>query len=230
MRQPGPGLGGCEAGQATEAAQPEERQPIVVAGLEAIRRGGEHEATHDVRVAPPDELGDGATHRVPDDDRRTVDLGAEQLGDVVGAVLEPEPAPRADAGAVATVVEGEDAEVLTERVEARPEVEGGRRGPAVQEDHGRRARRTGDLAEADRAGAELDVAGRRERRRGGAGASRATSSNGARSASVAAAGASVRPPSPRGCGRAARRPWASRRRRCHPCGGRSGRRRAAPSG
>ena len=160
---------GVRRARRPEAAQPEERQAVVVAGLEAGGRRRQHESPHDVRVAPPDELGDGATHRVADDDGGAVALGAQQLGDVVGAVLEPEAAARPDAAAVAAVVEREHAEVLAERLEARPEVEVGRRGPAVQQDDRRRTGRSGDLAQADRSGGQLDLAGRREPWRAGCG-------------------------------------------------------------
>jgi hypothetical protein len=160
-------LGRRQTGDAGQAAQPEERQAVVVAGLELRRRRRQHEAADGLRVTAPQQLGDGAAHRVADGDGRGGFDDGEQLGDVVGAILEPEPAPTADAVAVAAVVERQHAEVLAERVVARVvvEVRGGR--PAVQQHDGRRARRPGQLAEPDGAGRQVDLARRRQLRRDG---------------------------------------------------------------
>ena len=69
---------------------PRNDEAVVVAGVEPRRRRRQHEAAHGVGMAPPEQLGDGAAHRVADGDRRSGVLDGEQLGDVVGAVLEPE--------------------------------------------------------------------------------------------------------------------------------------------
>ena len=97
-------------------------------------------------MAAPDELGDRAAHRVADRDDPVEAERVGEGGDVVGALLEAERLGRADAAAVAAVVEGDDVEVLGERRVARPPVEVGRRRPAVQQHERRRAGRSGELA------------------------------------------------------------------------------------
>ena len=81
--------------------------------------GAQHEPGDDVRVASPQELGDRAAHRVPDRDALGDAQLAEERGDVVSTVLEPERRRRAHTAPVAPVVEGDDAEVLGQRSEAR---------------------------------------------------------------------------------------------------------------
>ena len=65
------------------------------------------------------ELGDRAAHRVADGDEAVDAQLAGEGGDVVGAVLEAERLGRAQAAAVAAVVDGDDAEVLGERARSR---------------------------------------------------------------------------------------------------------------
>ena len=115
-------------------------------------------------MAAPEELGDRAAHRVADgDDAPQPELEGEG-GDVVGALLESERPRRAQAAAVAAVVEGDDVEVIGERPIRRPPVQVGRGRPAVQQDDRRRPRRTGELAhERPTATREPHVAARRER-------------------------------------------------------------------
>ena len=82
---------------------------------EAVGRGAQHEARHTVAVAVPREQRDRAAHRVADDDGA---LDAEHVegGDgVVGAAGQAERARRADAPAVAAVVDGDDAVALGQR-------------------------------------------------------------------------------------------------------------------
>ena len=93
----------------------------------------------------PDELGDRATHGVADGDDG---LEAENLGeggDVIGAVLETKGPAAANPPAVTPMVEGDDVEVMAERLEAAEPVQGGGGGPPVEEDQGGRAGRAGDL-------------------------------------------------------------------------------------
>ena len=87
-------------------------------------------------MALPEELGDGAAHRVAHRNDRAGVQVFDQGGDVVGAVLEAEGAPAPDPPAVAAMVERDQAVLRGQRTEAATPVEGRRRGPAMQQDEG----------------------------------------------------------------------------------------------
>ena len=135
------------AGDDARAGGDAEQQALAHRAGERGARRAQHEPVDELAVALPDELGDRAAHRVADR-HEPVDVQlAGQRGDVVGAVLEAERLDRAQATAVAAVIDGDDAEVLGERVEAGEPVEVGSRRPAVQQDQHRRTRRPGELAD-----------------------------------------------------------------------------------
>ena len=182
---------GVSRASAAEAAQPEERQPVVAAGLEPRRPWRPARGPRRRRVALPQQLGDGAAHRVADGDDGSVDLErVEQRGDVVGAVLEPE--RRRDCGCPSRGRGGRRRGRGSARRAPRStskKLRSADRRPAVQQDDGRRAGRSGDLAQSDGARRELDVAAVGQRWAAGAGAPTTRSSSGPSSASAAVAGA-----------------------------------------
>ena len=107
-------------------------------------------------MATPQQLGDGAAHRVTEDDEPIESDRVGHRGDVVGAILEPERPTWSDAVAVAPVVERQHPEVLGERLVDPEEVEVGRGGPPVEEHQRRRAGRSGDVAQGDGSGGKVD--------------------------------------------------------------------------
>ena len=115
-----------------QGGQPLRRRAQDVAG-----GGAQHQAGQQRRVPPVQQLGDHAAHRVAHGDEPADAEDLRQRGDVVGAVLEPEPPAGADAVAVAAQVDGDHAEVPGERGEDRAPVEFGREGDPVDE-HERR--------------------------------------------------------------------------------------------
>ena len=107
---------------------------LAPAGHEPVRGRAEDEPRDQLGVAPPQELGDEATHGVADHDHRAAPQLVDEHRQVVGAVLEPEPAPRPDAPPVAAQVRGhDDSEPLAERFERRRPVQPGAGQPAVDE-------------------------------------------------------------------------------------------------
>ena len=91
----------------TEGTETGEAHAVVHAAAEVAAGGAQHQPLDAVTMAPPEQLGDRATHRVAGGEE-AVDLeDIGQRGDVVGAVGEPE-ARGADSPAVAAVVEGDD--------------------------------------------------------------------------------------------------------------------------
>ena len=129
-----------------QAAQPREGHALVARGREAHRGRAEHHPLDSGRVPLPDELRDRSTHRVADRDEAA---HAELVGegdDVVGAVLETEHPARANAAAVAPVVESEHPVVRCEGTVRRVPVEVRGRAETVQQDNCRRARGTGQVA------------------------------------------------------------------------------------
>ena len=116
--------------------------------VNAALGGAQHQAVHQFRPAPVQQLGDRAAHGVPDGDA-AVDLELfEQHRRVVGAVLEAEPA--AQPSPVAAMVHGNDAEVVGQRPVRRVPVEVRRRRPAVEQQHRGRIIRTSELADVRR--------------------------------------------------------------------------------
>src|SRR4051812_23037666 len=94
----------------------------------------------------PQELGDRAAHRVT---RRGQLLDAEHVGeggDIVGTIGEPE-MPRADAMAMTTMVDGDHAVPLRQRLEAPQPVEPTGGGQTVQQHDRRRTWRTSRLTD-----------------------------------------------------------------------------------
>ena len=135
------------AGDDTRTGGDAEEQPLAHRAGERGARRAQHEAVDELAMALPDELGDRPAHRVADRHEAVDAQLASEGGDVVGAVLEAERLDRAQAAAVAAVIDGDDAEVLGERVEAGEPVEVSGRCPAVQQHQHRRARRAGQLAD-----------------------------------------------------------------------------------
>ena len=117
----------------------------------------------EITVAAPQQLRDRAAHRVADrDDRAGAELDQRRRA-VVGAVGEAEDPAGADALAVAAQVGGDHVEVLAERLEGLEPVQPAARAPAVEEEEGRRASRTGHLPDEGGAPAgELEPATGRE--------------------------------------------------------------------
>ena len=74
-------------------------------------------------MTPPQQLDDGAAHRVSDRDDRTAILTLDQHGEVIRTAGKREPAKRADPASVAPKVRREDGKVLTERIEAAKPVQ-----------------------------------------------------------------------------------------------------------
>ncbi len=102
----------------------------------------------------PEELGDGATHRVAHRDYWTDVQLFDQDGHVVSAILEVEGAPAPDTPAVAAMVECDHPVLGGQRTEAATPVEGRRRCPAMQQEESgsirvRRHRHALDIAVVD---------------------------------------------------------------------------------
>ena len=153
-----------DPGERRESGQAEERESLAAQLGEVRRRRAEHQAVDPFAVPVPHQLGDRATHRVADRDEP---VDPERVGDgddVVGDVVETERSLAADPASVTPVVVGEHVVVLGERSVARVPVDVGSRGPAVEQGDRRRAGRSGELTQMDRAASlELDVVPRRER-------------------------------------------------------------------
>ncbi len=110
-------------------------------------RRGEDGPRDTVAVMMGEQLGHGATHRIPRDDRTVDPELVEHRHGVADGVAEPEPAIGPDAAAVTPLVVGDDVEAFRQRsVDAKPVERGGHR-PAVQEQDRRRAGRALDAAE-----------------------------------------------------------------------------------
>src|SRR5437763_15899916 len=119
----------------------------------------------------PGELGDRPTHRVADGDEAVDAESVGEGGSVVGAVGQTEAGTDGNTLAVAPVIEGQHVEVTSEGPEGREPVEVGVGPEPVEEDDGRCARGTGDLAhEGAAATRKIDVMARwqwdRRRERG----------------------------------------------------------------
>ena len=157
-----------EAGGAVQLLQGADDGPPIGARAEVRRRRTQDESQDSIGVAAPHELRDRATHGVADEDRL---LHAEDLDErdgVVGTVLERERHVGPDAPPVTAVVEGDDAEVLVEHLQARPPVESTRGAEPVQHHDGRRVgRRAGQVA-GERAPAPGQVDRSPQGHRGGA--------------------------------------------------------------
>ena len=128
----------------------------------------ETEAGDELRMTTPQQLDDGAAHRVPDRDDRTASLPLDQHGEVIRTVGKREPPKRADPASVATEVGREDGEVLTERVEAAEPVQSTACQPAVNEQHGACVGRPVDSTYEDRASSPQPHAITKRQRRSGA--------------------------------------------------------------
>ena len=150
MGQPAARLGRCQPGERRQAGEAEEGQPFVARGVEVRAGSRQDQPAHVVRMAPPQQLGDGAAHRVAEGDDGSRVQGFDHRRHVVGAVLEAECSPAADAQPVTAVVEGEHPEVLAERCVGGEEVEVGGRRPTVQQHDDGCAGRSGDLAQVHR--------------------------------------------------------------------------------
>ena len=106
---------------------PRRAGPVVRSGC------AQHEAPHQLGVPVPQDLGHRTAHRVPDDDHGPGAQHAEQGGDVVGGVRQPEPA-RLDPAAVAAQVGRQDAVGHAQRLEGGEPVQVRGGGEAVEED------------------------------------------------------------------------------------------------
>ena len=93
----------------------------------------------------PQQLGDRAAHRVADGDELLDPEDLGEGGDVVGAVGQTERVADRHPAPVASVVEGDDPEVLGERGEGGEPVEVGGGGPAVEEHDGGSTDGSGEL-------------------------------------------------------------------------------------
>ena len=126
---------------------------------EVAARRAQHQRRHEVVVAMPQQLGDRTTHRVAHGDELIDPEDVGQHRDVVRAVGEAEAIGRAQAEAVAAMVDREHVETRRECVVRREPVERRARGPAVQQHERRCTLGTGALAdERGAAAGELDEA------------------------------------------------------------------------
>ena len=115
-------------------------------------------------MSAPQQLRDGAAHRVADRDHRAGAEFHERRRAVVGAVGEAEHGTTAHTAAVAAQVGCDDVEGLAQWPEHLEPVEPTARAPAVEQEQCRRARRTGDLTnESGAATGQQDAAATRQR-------------------------------------------------------------------
>ena len=81
------------------------------------RRGAQHQARHQRGVPPVQQLGNYAAHGIPHGGEPADPQDTCQRGDIVRAILQPEPRAGADPVAMATQIRGDDPEVTPERRE-----------------------------------------------------------------------------------------------------------------
>ena len=109
------------------------------------RRGAQHETLDPVGMPLREELGHRRAHRVSGDEHPPGSQNVEQRGEIVGAVGEPECLTRTDAAPVAAQIGSEHAKLDPEHLERAEPVESSSRPQAVDEQHGRRTRWSGDF-------------------------------------------------------------------------------------